>query len=59
MPNGGQLPIGWRYRFSVTQTLDLERSPMSENGVLPDIEMSFNWDELTTDEILEKAIDQL
>jgi len=59
MPNGGQLPNGWRYRFSVTQTLDLEQSPMSENGVLPDIEMSFNWDELTTDEILEIAINQL
>lgn len=55
-PNGGQLPNGWTYRFSVSQSLTLDLNPAYENGVPPDIYEEFNWDDLTTDEILERAI---
>ena len=55
-PNGGQLPNGWTYRFSVTQTLNLDKSPEYENGVPPDIHVLFDWSNLKKDEIIEKAI---
>jgi C-terminal processing protease CtpA/Prc len=57
MPNGGQLPNGWTYRFSVTQSLTLDKSPEYENGVPPDIHVSFDWNNLSTDEILEQGIE--
>ena len=59
IPNGGQLPNGWIYRFSVTQTLSLDKSPDYENGVPPDIHVSFDWNDLEKDEILERAIREL
>lgn len=59
MPRGGQLPNGWYYRFSVTQTLDLNKNLNQENGVLPDIKVLMNWQDRTKDEVLEKAIEQL
>ena len=59
IPNGGQLPNGWTYRFSVSQTLDLNGNNYAENGVPPDIEASFDWTDLTKDEILEKALAEL
>lgn len=36
MPNGGQLPNGWTYRFSITRTLSLDGANY-ENGIPPDI----------------------
>ncbi len=54
-PNGGQLPNGWTYRFSITQTLDLDGNNY-ENGVPPDIEVFFDWEDRTTDEVIERAI---
>jgi C-terminal processing protease CtpA/Prc len=59
MPNGGQLPNGWTYRFSVTQSLTLGKSPAYENGVPPDIHVSFDWNVLSTDEILEQGIEEI
>jgi hypothetical protein len=59
MPAGGQLPNGWTYRFSITRTLDLQMSQEPEQGVSPDIEVEFNWNEVTIDEILQEAILQL
>lgn len=56
LPNGGQLPNGWTYRFSVSQLLDLNGSNYAENGVPPDIEVDFDWSDLTKDEILDSAI---
>lgn len=35
MPNGGELPNGWRYRFSVTRTLGIDGKNY-ENGMPPD-----------------------
>ena len=35
LPNGGALPNGWTYRFSITRTLDMEGHNY-ENGVPPD-----------------------
>ncbi len=59
MPNGGQLPNGWTYRFSVTQSLTLDKQPDLENGVPPDIPVLFNWNNLASDEILNRAIIEL
>lgn len=59
LPNGGQLPNGWTYRFSVSQILDLQGSNYAEEGVPADIEVSFDWSDLTKDEILERAIDEI
>lgn len=59
MPNGGQLPNGWTYRFSVTQSLTLDLKPDLENGVPPDIDVLFNWGDLSRDEILDRAIVEL
>ena len=56
LPNGGQLPNGWTYRFSITQALTLDKSPDYENGVPPDIQVLFDWNDLTKDEVLERAI---
>lgn len=59
LPNGGQLPNGWTYRFSITQALTLDKSPDYENGVPPDIPVLFDWNDRTKDEILERAILEL
>lgn len=59
IPNGGQLPNGWTYRFSITQSLTLEKKPDYENGVPPDILIQFDWNDLDKDEILERAINEL
>lgn len=59
IPNGGELPNGWTYRFSITQSLSLDKQPDYENGVPPDIMIQFDWNDLEKDEILEMAINQL
>jgi C-terminal processing protease CtpA/Prc len=56
MPNGGQLPNGWTYRLSITQTLDLNKDNSFENGVPPDIRVLFDWNNLIQDEVIERAI---
>jgi len=57
-PNGGQLPNGWIYRFSITQTLDLQGNN-HENGVPVDIEAFMNWNDRTKDEVIERALLEL
>lgn len=59
LPNGGQLPNGWTYRFSISQLLDLNGNNYAEDGVPADINVSFDWTDLTKDEILDKAIDKI
>jgi C-terminal processing protease CtpA/Prc len=59
LPNGGQLPNGWNYRFSITQTLTLDLNPNYENGVPPDIKSQFDWTDLTKDEIIEDALKEI
>jgi len=59
LPNGGQLPNGWTYRFSVTQALDLNKDNQYENGVPPDMTVLFDWSDLSKDEIIEKAIEEI
>jgi hypothetical protein len=58
-PNGGMLPNGWSYRFSVSQLLDLNRNIYAESGVPPDILAAFDFSNLTIDEIVERAIQAL
>lgn len=59
LPNGGQLPNGWTYRFSVSQILDLQGNNYAEEGVPADIEVAFDWSDLTKDEILDRAIEEI
>jgi C-terminal processing protease CtpA/Prc len=59
LPNGGQLPNGWTYRFSVSQLLDLDGNNFAEEGVHPDIVSVFDWSDLSRDEIIESAIEEL
>ncbi|MBN1927193.1 MAG: S41 family peptidase [Prolixibacteraceae bacterium] len=59
LPNGGQLPNGWTYRFSISQLLDINGLNFAEHGVPPDINVQFDWSDLIKDEILEKAIEFL
>jgi len=59
LPNGGQLPNGWTYRFSITQALTLNKKPDYENGVPPDILAFFDWNDRTKDEVIERAILEL
>lgn len=56
LPNGGQLPNGWTYRFSITQTLSVDKDASYENGVPPDIPAFFDWSDLNTDEVIERAL---
>ncbi len=55
-PNGGQLPNGWFYRFSVSQTLSLALKPDFEMGVPPNIPAQIDWVEREKDEIIESAL---
>jgi C-terminal processing protease CtpA/Prc len=59
LPTGGQLPNGWTYRFSVSQLLDLNGNNFAESGVPPDILASLDFTDLTQDEIIERAIDEI
>lgn len=59
LPNGGQMLNGWTYRFSISQLLDLNGNNYAEEGVPADINVSFDWSDLTKDEILDKAIDEI
>lgn len=59
LPNGGQLPNGWTYRFSITQTLTLNKKPDYENGVPPDIFVRVDWADRTKDEVIERAIEEI
>lgn len=59
LPHVGLLPNGWRYRFSISQALTIDQSPEYENGVPPDIHVLFDWNELTKDEVIERAIEEI
>lgn len=59
LPNGGQLPNGWTYRFSISQALTIEKDNSYEKGVPADIPASFDWNNKTKDTIIERAIQEL
>jgi C-terminal processing protease CtpA/Prc len=59
MPNGGELPNGWTYRFSITRLLDANKQNYAESGVPPDILVSFDWSDLERDEVIEAAVNFL
>lgn len=59
LPNGGQLPNGWVYRFSITQSYDLDKINYAEEGVPPDFRCKLNWLNTNRDEIVELAIDKI
>ena len=57
-PSGGQLPNGWTYRFSVTQTLSMKDDNF-ENGVPPDYFSELDDTDvlLGKDAVIEKAVE--
>lgn len=60
MPNGGALPNGWTYRFSISRTLTAEGlHPEYENGVPPDVHVLLdpNLTAQGIDKIIETAAD--
>ncbi len=65
-PTGGELPNGWTYRFSASQTSvksnsTWDHTDIFEDGVPPDIYVTFTDDDYTneTDPIIERAIQEL
>ncbi len=60
LPNGGQLPNGWTYRFSITRTIAVDGGNY-ENGVPPDytVILDDNADQTGIDNVIEFAADKL
>ena len=60
MPNGGQLPNGWTYRFSITRTLTNDGINY-ENGIPPDIYTILKPSDMALgyDTVIEAALDTL
>lgn len=60
LPNGGQLPNGWTYRCSITQTLDVFGNNY-ENGMPPQKLVLVDKIRLTQgiDDVLEAALDEI
>jgi len=65
-PTGGELPNGWTFRFSASQTSAKSNSTWNhtdvfEDGVPPDIYVTFTDDDYTNevDPILERAISEI
>lgn len=60
LPNGGQLPNGWTYRCSITQTLDVNGGNY-EDGVYPDKTVLVNPAKLANgiDDVLEEAMEEI
>lgn len=59
LPNGGQLPNGWIYRFSISQTLNLNKKPDWEKGVPADVKVQIDWKDRNHDEIIDRAIKEI
>jgi len=59
MPNGGQLPNGWTYRFSITKSLDINRIDFAEDGVPADIYVLMDLTDRTHDAVIERAAQEI
>lgn len=72
LPNGGHLPNGWFYRFSVTQALTNDQAARLnagqeaqinaenyEQGVPPDYRVILNRSDVSKDEVIDFAIQQI
>ncbi len=60
LPNGGQLPNGWTYRFSITRTIAVNGENY-ENGVPPDYTVILSKDSTANgiDNVIEFAVTKL
>lgn len=58
LPNGGELPNGWTYRFSITRTIAIDGNNY-ENGVPPDVRVLLDPDCTAQgiDNVIEAAAD--
>lgn len=58
LPNGGELPNGWAYRFSITQTADKNKANTDyENGVPVEEKAVLDKTKPNSDEVIDKAIE--
>jgi C-terminal processing protease CtpA/Prc len=60
LPNGGQLPNGWTFRFSITRTIAVDGGNY-ENGVPPDytVILNDNVEDTGVDNVIEFAANKL
>ncbi|MBK8657071.1 MAG: S41 family peptidase [Haliscomenobacter sp.] len=60
IPNGGQLPVGWTYRLSVSRTLSPDGTNY-ENGVPPNIRVLLDPKDVEkgVDTVIERAVEEL
>lgn len=60
LPNGGQLPNGWTYRFSITRTIAVDGNNY-ESGVPPDytVILSDDAEDTGIDNVIEFAADKI
>ncbi|SDM13150.1 Tricorn protease C1 domain-containing protein [Catalinimonas alkaloidigena] len=60
LPNGGQLPNGWTYRFSITRTLAHDGQNY-ENGVPPDVYVVLDQADVArgVDTVIERALQEI
>lgn len=58
LPNGGELPNGWTYRFSITRTIAIDGGNY-ENGVPPDVRVILDPEQTAQgiDNVIETAAD--
>lgn len=59
IPNGGQMPNGWFYRFSVTQTTDKDGNRYETSGVPPDIKIVPEALNEERDEVIDTAVREI
>ena len=60
LPNGGQLPNGWTYRFSITRTIAVDGNNY-ENGVPPDYTVILSEESVRAgiDDVIETAVNKI
>ncbi len=56
LPNGGQLPNAWTYRFSISQTLQALTGANYENGVPPDVVAFIDPTATDKDAVIDAAV---
>ena len=58
IPNGGILPNGWKYGFSVSKILEVKTGKSyEESGIPPDYTVHLDLSNPSKDEVIEKAVD--
>lgn len=56
LPNGGQLPNAWTYRFSISQSLEVGTNANFEDGVPPDVTVFIDPTSTAADAVIDRAV---